>query len=516
MLLHEVIEFAAGTTPDAEALVAGPNRVTYAELRDAVARMGTTLAHLTARGERIAWFSENRAELVVALYAVPRAGAVLVLGNVRHTPDEQVAMLKAATASIVVGSAEQLARLAPHAGELHAVRRWYCIDGAEEGADLPPATQDAVELFAREPEPPRSGLEEHDPVWLIHTSGSTGAAKGSLLTHRSLLAASLNTSLSRPILDDDVYLFPFPLFHVAAYNVVVHHLAGRPVVLLPRFDADAVLTAVRDEGVTTVSLAPTMLSMLLDHPERRDTDLASLRRIAYGASAMPLELLRRTLAELPDVGLAQGYGMTELSGNAVFLGPDEHRRAGADQPWLLAAAGRPAPLVQLRIADDTGTDVQPGTTGEILVRGDQVHGGYWDDPGATAGSRHGEWFRTGDIGRIDEAGYLYVVDRLKDVIITGGENVASREVEDVLSTHPDVAAVAVVGIPDDRWGERVCAVVVWRDGSGSTASREQALINWTDGRLAGFKRPRVVVTVDELPLNASGKVDKRTLRDRIS
>jgi len=521
MLLHEVIEYAASAAPDVDALIAGDRRWTFAALHDAVSRMGTTLAKVVAHDERIAWFSDNRPELLMALYAVPRADAVLVLGNIRHTPEEQESMLQRSDASIVVGSAEQLSRLTPFVDKLRVVRRWYCLDPVAEHPDLPRGTRDVEELFARDPEPTRATVYDDDHAWLIHTSGTTGRAKGALLTHRSILAAALNTSLMRPVLDDDVYLFPFPLFHVAAYNVVVHHLARRPVVLLPRFDAAASLDAIATEGVTTVSLAPTMLAMLLDHPSRQPDDLSSLRRIGYGASAMPLDLLRRTLDELPEIGLAQGYGMTELSGNAVFLGPDEHRRAGGDEPWLLAAAGRPAPLVELRIADDVGNEIAPGEVGEVLVRGDQVCDGYFEDPGATAESRHGDWLRTGDVGRIDEHGYLHIVDRKKDIIITGGENVSSREVEDIISTHPDVAAVAVVGLADSTWGERVCAVVVWHgvtDGGTDGRSAElmaHDLTAWTEGRMAGFKRPRTVVSVPELPLNASGKVDKREIRERL-
>src|SRR5690606_37335550 len=457
-----------------------------------------------------------------------RAGALLVLGNIRHTAAEQAAMLKASSASVVIGSAEQLARLTEHADELHDVRRWYCLDGTathdgvatDDGAELPSGRRDISELFARDPDPPRSGLDDDTHVWLIHTSGTTGRAKGALLTHRSVVAAATNTVLARPISDDDVYLFPFPLFHVAAYNVVVHHLGRRPVVLLPRFDPDEVLTAIRDESVTTVSLAPTMLAMLLEHPERSVEDLSSLRRIGYGASAMPLDLLRRTLSELPEVGLAQGYGMTELSGNAVLLGPDEHRGAGAAEPWLLSAACRRAPRVRIRVAAARGEGVPAGDVGEVLVRGAQVCAGYWVDPGATVESDHGEWFRTGDLGRLDEAGYLYIVDRKKDIIISGGENVSSREVEDIVSEHPDVAAVAVVGLPDDTWGERVCAGVVWNgtaDPARATGldARARALVDWTEGRMAGFKRPRVIVSAPELPLNASGKVDKRQIRDHL-
>ena len=345
--------------------------------------------------------------------------------------------------------------------------------------------------------------ELDDCAWLIHTSGTTGRPKGVMLTHRSLVAGVTNTAIARPFSDDDVYLFPFPLFHVAAYNVLHAHLRRRPVVLVPRFDAATVLALIHDERITCCSLAPTMLSMLLDHPERTPASLAGLRQISYGASAMPLDLLRRVLDELPGCGLAQGYGMTELSGNAVFLTPEDHRRAADGDPQLLSAAGRPGPLVGLRIVDDQDEDVATGQPGEILVRGDQVCDGYWQDRAATEASRLGPWLRTGDVGRLVD-GILHIVDRKKDLIITGGENVASREVEDLLSTHPEVGQVAVVGVPDERWGETVCAVVVAATGSIDA----DELIRWTDGRLAGFKRPRKVIVVEQLPLNASGKVDK--------
>jgi acyl-CoA synthetase (AMP-forming)/AMP-acid ligase II len=253
-----------------------------------------------------------------------------------------------------------------------------------------------------------------------------------------------------------------------------------------------------------------MLAMLLDHAgDTATTALSGLRQISYGASAMPLELLRRVTTVLPDCGLAQGYGMTELSGNAVFLGADEHRRAARDRPDLLGAAGRPGPLVALRIVGDDDRELPAGEAGEIWVRGDQVCAGYWRDPASTAASRVGPWLRTGDVGRLDEHGLLHVVDRKKDLIITGGENVASREVEDHLGEHPALAQVAVVGVPDPRWGETVCAVVVLRDG---VELDPDELLRWSEGRMAGFKRPRRVVVVDSLPLNASGKVDKPALR----
>jgi acyl-CoA synthetase (AMP-forming)/AMP-acid ligase II len=512
VLLHEIVGFAARTLPTATGLVeplapGGPRRWTFGELDERIVEMASAVAALTTPRERVVVVSDNSADVVALLSAVPRAGCVLVPGNTRLTPADLASMVAGVGAAVVLASSTQLERLAPHAASLPTVRHWVDLDGPGAGGARP--LVDLIEVPRHRPHP----ADERDPAWIIHTSGTTGRPKGATLTHRSLLAAAVNTVLGRGLRHDEVYLFPFPLFHVAAYNVLVHHLARRPVVLLPRFDAAAVLDAVAAERVTSVSLAPTMLAMLLDHPERARADLSSLRQISYGASAMPLDLLRRTLEELPAVGLAQGYGMTELSGNAVFLGPDEHRRAASGEPHLLAAAGRAGPTVELRIADPDGAALPIGTTGEILVRGDQVHAGYWDDQRATAASRHGRWWRTGDLGRVDDDGYLYVVDRLKDIIITGGENVASREVEDVVSTHPDVAAVAVVGEPDERWGERVCAVVVWRDGAaGTDDERAAALLTWTEGRLAGFKRPKAVRSASELPTNASGKVDKRRLR----
>lgn len=504
MLLHEVISFAAEATPDALALVDGDRRWTFAELDRWVRSAALAYAELAEPGERIAVVAGNSAEFVIAMYSVPLAGCILVPLNTRHTAGEQAAIVRSCGASVVLGDDEGLTRLRACEAELPDVRHWGSLTTPGDAPAAPDVGQ-------------RSDLDDGDTVWLIHTSGTTGKPKGSMITHRSLIAACLNTAIGRGVADDEVYLFPFPLFHVAAYNVVVHHLRRRPVVLLARFDAAEVLRTVERESVTSMSLAPTMLAMLLDHPDRGSADLSSLRRVSYGASAMPPDLLRRTAEELPDVGMAQGYGMTELSGNAVFLGPDEHRRALAGEAHLLAAAGRPGPLAAVRIAGPHGDDPLPvGEVGEIVVRGDQVHAGYWDDPDATAAARSGPWLRTGDLGRIDADGYLYVVDRLKDVIITGGENVASREVEDVLCTHPDVAAVAVIGEPDEQWGERVCAVVVWRDGGpGTDDERAAALIEWSRGRLAGFKRPRAVRTVDALPVNPSGKVDKKVLRDSL-
>jgi acyl-CoA synthetase (AMP-forming)/AMP-acid ligase II len=460
VLLHELVDAVAARAPDAPALIvsATGETITYAQLSARVRRAAAIAAAATPRaGDRIAFVGENSPEWIDAYYGVPMAGRVLTFLNHRLAQPEIDAI----------------------------VRRSGAVSVDDWAADARPCTP------------------ANDPsavAWLIYTSGTTGSPKGAMLTHASLLAASDATAACRPVADDDVYVFPFPLCHVAGYNVLNHHRHGRPVVLLPRFEPAAFVDATNRYGATTTSLAATMLRALLDHLDATGATVPSLRTIAYGAAPMPAALLRRATETL-GCEFAQGYGMTELSGNAVFLDADDHRRALAGDERLLVAAGRAAPDVEVRIAAD----------GEILVRAPQVTAGYWDDPAATAAAIEPDgWFHTGDVGRLDDDGLLTIVDRKKDVIVTGGENVSSREVEDALHALPSVADVAVVGVPDETWGENVCAVVVRRDGESDVSAA--AVVDAVRGRLAGFKRPRHVVFVDELPRNASGKILKHELR----
>ena len=311
-----------------------------------------------------------------------------------------------------------------------------------------------------------------------------------------------------------VYLLPFPMCHVAGYNLFVQHARGSTVVLTAHFRPEEFVALVDEHGVVTCSLAPTMLHALVAHLDEHDRSrgdaMPTLRGIAYGAAAMSPDLLRRAADRL-DVGFDQGYGMTEAGGNVTFLGSDEHRRGLADEPALLRTAGRPHSGVEVRIVDDAGAPVPDAAPGEIVLRGDQVTAGYWRDDDATAEAHTPDgWFRTGDIGVLDADGRLSVVDRRKDVIITGGENVSSREVEDVLSTHSAVDQVAVVGVPDPYWGEAICAVVVAAGGDDRPSADE--LVAYVRAHLSPFKRPRHVVFVDALPTTTNGKVAKDAVR----
>ncbi len=336
--------------------------------------------------------------------------------------------------------------------------------------------------------------------------------KGAMLPHRALIAAAENTALGRRVAEDDVYFLAFALCHVAGYNLLIMHSRARPVVLVRRFEADEFLALTKRHGVTNTSLAPTMVSTLLEHPEADGEALATLRQIAYGSSSVPAEILRRAMQRW-GCDFAQGYGMTELGGNAVFMDGDAHRRGVTTDPHLLTAAGMPGPLAEARIVDDAMVDLPTGEVGEIVIRGAQVFSGYWNDPAATAETIIDGWLRTGDLGFIDSEGFISVVDRKKDIIVTGGENVASREVEEVLHRHPGVLEVAVIGVPDEHWGEAVCAAIVPRLGVQVTSEEIVALAK---EYLASYKKPRHVVLVESLPRNTSGKVMKHVLRDQVA
>ncbi len=289
--------------------------------------------------------------------------------------------------------------------------------------------------------------------------------------------------------------------------MLLQHQHGAAVVLARSFDASDTLQACRDIGVTTLSLAPTMIALLLDHPDFDPADLAGVRTIGYGAANMPPDLLHRLL-EATEVGLCQSYGMTELSGSVSFLTPEDHRLAAEEERTaLLQSVGRPLATAELRLEDEDGGECAPGQCGEILVKAHQCMSGYWRDPDATERALVQGWLHTGDIGRFDEEGYLYIVDRKKDMIISGGENVASREVEGALRDHPALRDCAVIGLPDERWGETVCAVIV-ADGDVT----DEELSAFCRERLAGYKTPRRWVRRDHLPTNAAGKVDKPALR----
>ena len=472
-LIHDLVTAAAGVAPDRAALIsADGTEVSFAQFESEVRERASWITDRSRPGDRIAVLADNSADYARLYYAVPRSGRILTLINQRLSVAEHLDQLRRVAPAIVVGDARYLE---PLAGAIDAPVPFDGPQWQQHSATAPDVT-----------------VRADDAAWLLFTSGSTGAPKGVLHTHRSITTAVHGTVAGRSVRAGGVYLLPFPMCHIAGYNMLVHHSTASTVLPMPAFRPGAFVAAVNTHGVTSCSLAPTMLHSLLAHLQEYPAELPSLRDISYGSAAIPADLLRRAVDRL-GVGFHQGYGMTETGGNITFLGPSEHL---SGDPEVLRSAGRPHDDVSIRIATD----------GEILVRGAQVATRYWPHGATTVDG----WLHTGDAGYLDASGRLVVTDRLKDIIITGGENVSSREVEDVLSLHPGVEQAAVIGLPDEYWGETICAVVV------PTAVRPSAdeLIAHVRAHLAGFKRPRQVRFVEELPLTSNGKIAKSILRER--
>ena len=349
--------------------------------------------------------------------------------------------------------------------------------------------------------------DENDPVVLMYTGGTTGLPKGVLLEHRAELLNLYHIAIGVGLAEDYVYLHQTPMFHAASMGGILGIPASGAVsVFVPMFNPPDVLREMEHHGVTMTVVVPTMLGMLLDHPDFRPERFAALRKLVYGASPMPTALLERTLAMFPDVEVYQGYGMTESSSLTTILGPEEHRRGGP----LLKSAGRSVLGTTVSIQDPDGTPLPVGETGEVCFRGGQFMREYWKKPEATKEAFRGEWYHSGDAGFLDERGYLYLVDRVKDMIVTGGENVYSVEVENAIASHPAVAQVAVIGVPHDTWGEAVHAIVVLQ--AGAVVSGDE-IIEHARLSIAGYKVPKSVEIRDEpLPLSGALKVLKRELR----
>ena len=349
--------------------------------------------------------------------------------------------------------------------------------------------------------------DEDDPVILMYTGGTTGTPKGVLLDQRAEMLNLYHVLMAWRFTSEEVFLHQTPMFHAASMSGVVGVPAeGGVSVFVPLFDPGAVMDAIEQHKVTMTVMVPTMVSMLLASDAFRPERLKSLIRLTYGASPMPAALLDKLLVAFPSLDIYQGYGMTESAAVLTVLGPDEHRVGGA----CLRSAGRPVRGVTLSIQDIEAKPVPVGATGEVCARGGNFMREYWKRPDATAEAFRGGWYHTGDAGYVDERGYLFLVDRVKDMIVTGGENVYSIEVENAIASHRDVAQVAVIGIPDERWGEAVHAIVVPKPGCHPT---EADIIAHARESIAGYKVPKSVeIRTDPLPLSGALKVLKKDLR----
>ncbi|EMF00959.1 long-chain-fatty-acid--CoA ligase [Streptomyces mobaraensis NBRC 13819 = DSM 40847] len=507
-LLHELPDRGAARAPDAEALVCGGARLTWSDLRSRADLLrGALRTAGVDRGGRVAVVGRNGLACLETVLAAAGAGAATAILNWRLAPPELAHVIADSGATVLFADAAVLDAVRTALGTLDAPPRLVVTgDGAgpADGAETYAALLDPAEPLAA-----RDDLDPDDTCVILYTSGTTGSPKGAELTHRGLLeqSAALLAVLSMGPADRSVAVLPF--FHVGGVcYVVTALLAGAPTVVLREATPEAMCAAVAD-GATHLLLVPAMLPGILAAGPDAVAAFGRLRYCLYGASPMPLPVLRRALALFPGIRFLQLYGMTELSGAATALAPEAHRDPA--HAHRLASAGRPMPGVEARVVDPaTRAELPPGRRGELWIRSPGRMKGYLGNPAATAETVTDDgWLRTGDLARIDEDGYVFVEDRLKDLIITGGENVCPAEVERVLVEHPAVVEAAVIGVPDEKWGETVRAVLVTADGVPVDPAELRAFCR---ERLAGFKCPTSVGTVAALPRNATGKIDKNALR----
>ncbi len=481
-------------SPDKAALIFGDEVATYGELADAVERTAAVLrARGIGRGVAVAYFGENSPSFLQVMFAAAQVGAVFVPVNTRLAPPEIAHVLGDSGARIVVHDPEAADRIAA---------------AAPDADVLPTRGAGGLEelVAAASPDTVFAPASADDPAAIIYTSGTTGRAKGAILTHGNLTWVALNCIIDYDVVSTDVALMISPLFHVASLGMgaLPVILKGATLVLEPGFDPGRALAQIERHGVTMLSGVPTTYQMMADHPDWARTDLSTLRKLTCGGSAVP----DRILNAYEDRGLSfsQGYGMTETAPGATSLSPTMTR-------VKQGSVGLPHFFTDVRIAVEDGF-AAPGVVGEIEITGPNVFPGYHRLTEASAAAFTDDgWFRSGDLGYLDEDGYLHIADRLKDMIISGGENVYPAEIENLINDIDGVTGVAVVGVPDERWGEVPWAVVTVRDGAAVDTDAVRAHL---EGRLARFKLPRRVVIVDELPRTASGKVRKAELRVRLA
>jgi long-chain acyl-CoA synthetase len=440
-----------------------------------------------APGDRVGVIALNSDRYLELYLGLPAAGYVLVPVNSRLAPAEMRAILDDAGVSVVFADADY-----PGAA------------GVSQVLTMPDDYEDLI--AAADEVPLGEGVAEDDLAVLFYTSGTTGAAKGAMHSHRGLVSSGLHFMATWPFDRDTRWLVSSPMFHTGGTIAMMATVwSGGTHVMMPSFDPDLALDLIEREGVTHTLLVPTMLAAAASAQLSRPRDVSSLRYLSHGASPITTETLKRTRRAFPGAELLHVYGTTETTPITTLL-PHEERIL--DTPRA-GSCGQPAVGVDVRVIDASGAEVPPAVVGEIIVRSPSVMTGYWQKPEETAAVLAGDWYRTGDLGYQDEESYLYLVDRAKDMIVSGGESIYSTEVESALSSHPSVDEVAVFGVPDERWGEAVHAVVVCR-----TDVTADELIAHCRARIARFKVPkRIELRAEPLPKSAAGKILKRDLRD---
>jgi acyl-CoA synthetase (AMP-forming)/AMP-acid ligase II len=494
--------------PERIATICGERQQTYATFVERCAKLAGALQKLgMAKSDRVAMLAFNSDHYLEFYFGTWWGGGAVNPVNIRWSAAEIAYSLDDCGTRILIVD-EQFKH---HVPALRAQSKSLAVVIYAGAGELPEGMLSYEHLVASAEPVADAGCHGDDLAGVMYTGGTTGFPKGVMLSHENLASNALAWAAAGMTAPDANTLLIAPMFHIAAgVTMNATMLVGGTFVLRPVFNPQATLAAVQAHKITHLILVPTMIQLTVDHADAATTDLSSVRVLAYGGSVISEAVLKRAMQRFPNAGFYQVYGMTELAPIATVLSAEDHRRATADpKSTLLRAAGRAGLVSEIRVVSPDGHEIPKGEVGEVTVRGPGVMLGYWNKPDATRAALQDGWMHTGDAGKMDADGYLYIVDRVKDMIVSGGENVYSAEVENALARHVAVAASAVIGIPDDKWGEAVHAVVVLKPSAQVTADE---LIAHCHTLIAGYKCPRSVEFRDSLPVTGAGKIQKTELR----
>jgi acyl-CoA synthetase (AMP-forming)/AMP-acid ligase II len=489
------------------ALKCGHRNLTFSELKNHALQLAKALFNISSlsKGDRVAFLDYNSIEYIAFHLGLPISGLIAVPLNFRLVGKELKAIINSASCKAFLYRSYFATVVEEIREELTSVKHFICLDGPR-GEDI-----GYEELLAKGRAENFSPPGEDDPAYILYTSGTTGIPKGATLTHRNMLSAMRGNIIGQEMVPENIFLLVAPLFHIAPLQILLAFLyRGCTCVLTPQFDPQVTMELAQRERITNIFLVPRMLNVIVNHPELSRYDLSCLSTIAYGGAPTPPEVLRKFLDKWGSIFL-QVYGASE-AGLITVLRKHEHMINDKDgQPKYLNSCGREIIDVQIKVINNEGSEVNPGEVGEILVKSESVMQGYWQLPEETSECIKDGWFHTGDMGILNEDRYLFHIDRKKHMIISGGENIYPAEVENVLHMMPGILEAAVIGVPDEKWGETVKAVVVLKEGH---SLNEREVIEFCKMNLAGYKKPTSVDFVQELPRNAAGKVLKGVLRER--
>ena len=508
MPIGDFIDKAAVRFPNHVVVVDQEKRLTAKELLERSNRLANTLLGLgLKKGDRVAVLLNNCRQSIECFYGIARAGLVFVPMNTRYSAPEHLYLLNDSEARAILLGQEFTDVVGPILAEASTVSQAIGVTGK-----APQLMRSYEELLAQaSPQEPKVEISDEDLYSIRYTAGTTGRPKGVLHTHRNNIVMLYNVLLDGfPIQEGDAIVLTAPVTHASGTQILPHIVKGAKVVVLPGFDVKTLLEIIQKERITTLYLVPTMIVMLLAYPELKKYDLSSLKTIRYGASPISPEVLKRSIEVFGNI-FVQGYGLTEGLNPLTVLLKEDHILDGSEKSFKrLSSIGREVTVARVRIMDEEGKFLPPGQVGEIVVQSDQNMKGYWKKPEATAETLRDGWLHTRDLGYLDEDGYVYLVDRKDDMIVSGGFNVYPKEVEDVLYRHPAVLEAAVFGIPDDKWGEAVKAAVSLKPGMKAA---EEEIIEHCKKHLAGYKKPKSVDFVEALPKSVYGKILRRALKE---